>query len=94
MRNVPFVQRRIAMFRRTFSGMLCLMVCLCSIVFQLPTQVGNSSFFGVFGSETGSFPDPVCNAIVPKMRNCTDMGANCRDMSYIAGPQTADPGGE
>ncbi len=81
------------MFRRTLFGMSCLTVCLGSIVFQLPTQVGNSSFFGVFGSETSLFPDPVCNAIAPKMRKCREMGPYCKDVSYIAGPQSADPGG-
>ena len=41
------------MFRRSLGGLSLFAVCLCSIGLQLPTQVGTSTFFGVFGAEMG-----------------------------------------
>jgi len=81
------------MFRRTLPGVSILSVCLCSIGLQLPTHVGTGSYFGVFGAEVLPILDPTCNAVAPKKRNCTDLGKNCKNIDYIAGPQSADPGG-
>ncbi len=86
-------KRRIAMFRRMFSGMSCLTLCLCSIVLQLPTQVGTSSFFGVFGAETIASMDPECNAIASKWSTCKTLNLKCRSFPYLSGPQSAASGG-
>ncbi len=81
------------MFRRSVGGLSLFAVCLCSIGLQLPTQVGTSTFFGVFGAEMGPSTEIPCNAIAPKIRNCRDLDPNCINKKYIAGPQSADVGG-
>ncbi len=93
MRNGPIVHRRIAMFRRMFPGVSFLAVCLGSIVVQLPTQTGTSSFLGVFGSEMTASMEPVCNGHAPKIRNCRDLNPRCSNTPYIVGPQSVDVGG-
>ena len=81
------------MFRRSVGGLSLFAVCLCSIGLQLPTEVGTKSVFGVFGAEMVAIGEPKCNAIAPKMRNCREINSSCKDLPYILGPQSADPGG-
>lgn len=81
------------MFRRILPGISILSACILSVGLQLPTHVGSGAFFGVFGAEILPVLDPICNAVAPKKRNCTDFGPNCLLMEYIAGPQTAEAGG-
>ena len=74
------------------GGYLFLFVAFLSMCLQLPQDIHTNFTFGFFGSET-NLPDPDCNAIAPKLRNCTDRGINCKELPYIAGPQSADVGG-
>lgn len=74
------------------GGYLFLFVAFLSMCLQLPQDIHTDLTFGFFGSET-NLTDPDCNAIAPKLRNCTDLGINCKELPYIAGPQSADVGG-
>ena len=81
------------MFRRSVVGLSLFGVFVCCIGLQLPTEMGTKSVFGVFGAEMVAIGEPKCNAIAPKMRNCREINSSCKDLPYILGPQSADPGG-
>ena len=74
------------------GGYLFLFVAFLSMGLQLPQDIHTDLTFGFFGADT-NLPDPDCNAIAPKLRNCTDLGINCKELPYIAGPQSAAASG-